>query len=153
MFFIKNMLKKIFIIILLISLILQVVKGAEVIIDYINYDEGIFQIIVNKTIKEEKVKIVEVYVNRSLYKIFYLNESNEMPIKLEIKLGKLKGGTYISARAFSTINGWSNMYEIYADSSGIKKPSLTIERDIALLIGLILILISFIYFLSKKFKL
>jgi len=86
--------KKLIISILILQLILLPNTHAisKVVIDYIDYEEGKFNIIVLKPDNEgEKVLILEIYVNSSLYRKYYFSGNESYPIIVEIQLGKLKG--------------------------------------------------------------
>jgi hypothetical protein len=146
--------KKLIISILILQLILLPNTHAisKVVIDYIDYEGGKFNIIVLKPDNErEKVLILEIYVNSSLYRKYYFSGNESYPIIVEIQLGKLKGLTEISARAYTDIFGWGPLTKIHADSKGIKNQELNPTRDVALLVGLVFLGI-FIFFFFKKGK-
>ena len=144
--------KKLIISILILQLILlpNVYTLSKIVIDYIDYEEGKFNIIVLKPDNEkEKVLILEIYVNSSLYRKYYFSGNESYPVIIEIQLGKLNGLTEISARAYTNISGWGPLTKIYADNKGIRHQELNPVRDIALLLGLIFLGI-FVFFLIKK---
>jgi hypothetical protein len=146
--------KKLIVLILILQLILlpNVYAISKIVIDYIDYEEGKFNIIVLKPDNErEKVLILEIDVNSSLYRKYYFSGNENYPIIVEIQLGKFNGLTEISARAYTNISGWGPLTKIYADSKGIKNQESNPARDVALLLGLIFLGI-FVFFFFKREK-
>jgi len=138
--------------ILLIILIFlpSVYAYPQVSIQYTNPSKGEFIITVsNVTLPNEKVLIIQVYINRTLYQTFYYNGNESYPIVLKISLGPIKGLTYFGVRIYTNTSGWSNLYEITVNSNGIVTTTIDITRDITLLIGLILLIAGIIYFVRR----
>jgi len=144
------MLKRL-IILLVLSFILfgnLTLLKADALVDY-SFDKKTIIIIVNYGINEQdKPKILEVYINGTLFRTYYFHENETFPKFIYINM-TIKGFTSISVRTYNAITGWSKENEIYVNSVTMTTPNLNIGREIALIIGVI-ILISAIFLILRR---
>jgi len=137
-------------VVILISNLNIVFAYASVNIQYINPSKGQFLITINTpSFQGEKVLIVQIFVNRTLYQTYYYNGNESYPITILITLGQINGDTYLGVRVYTNISGWGNLYEILVNNKGIIIPSVDYTRDTLLVIGIILLL-GAVYYLVRK---
>lgn len=143
--------KKAIAIILLAMFILipAIVAYPQVNIQYTNPSTGTFTVTITNTTQNEKVLIVEVFVNNTLYKTFYYNGNEKYPLTITITLGEIKGTTYIGVRVYTNVSGWSSLYQIVADNKGFVNVNISYTRDTIVLIGIILLIIGIVYLVRK----
>ncbi len=98
---------------------------------------------------EDKPIILEVYLNRSLYRVYYFNESYPQFVEINIEI---KGPTFISVRTYDKISGWNKADEIYVTPTGISTPKIDLNREIALLIGVSVLLSAFLIYFRRSPK-
>lgn len=93
--------------------------------------------------------ILEVYVNRTLFRVYYFNENETFPKYIYIEL-KINGPTYISARTYNSITGWSKENEIYVNGSQYLKPEINLGREVALILGIFTLTIALLVYFKRK---
>ncbi len=130
----------------------KVYAYSKVLIEPLEPEKGIFNIIILKPdIENEKVIVLEIYVNSSLYRKYYFTGNESYPLTIEIQLGRLTGLTEISARAYTNISGWGPLTKIYTDSRGIRQQETNLSKEIAFLLGLIFLSVV-VFFIYKERK-
>ncbi len=98
--------------------------------------------------QEDRPLILEVYLNRSIFRVYYFNDSFPQYININVSIN---GPTFISVRTYNSLSGWGKMNEIYVTPEGISSPKIDLSREIALIIGVILLFSAFlIYFKGIK---
>jgi hypothetical protein len=140
---------------LLVVLILVIVLNsitvikADVLVDY-SFDKKSIILTVNYGINSnDKPLILEVYVNRTLFRVYYFNENETFPKYIYINL-KINGPTYISARTYNSITGWSKENEIYVNGSQYLTPEINLGREVALILGISILAIALVVYFRRK---
>ncbi|HLI46044.1 MAG TPA: hypothetical protein VKU94_02510 [Geobacterales bacterium] len=140
---------------LMVPLLLIILLGmianvkADAFIDY-SFDQKRIIITVNYGINEQdKPKILEVYVNHTLYRVYYFSDNESFPKYIYINM-TITGFTSLSVRAYYSITGWSKENEIYVNSTTYTEPNLNLGREIALIIGVLILIIAIILLFRRK---
>lgn len=148
---VKDMRTKHLLVLLMLVLILTSITAtrADVLVDY-SFDKKSIILTVNYGINSnDKPLILEVYVNRTLFRVYYFNENETFPKYIYIEL-RINGPTYISARTYNSITGWSKENEIYVNGSQYLKPEINLGREVALILGIFTLAIALLFYFKRK---